>query len=142
MIELLYRMGLRLRREAVIAFPAYYHNAVLYRVRFNFVSPEDEGRLRAYRRDLADLSLAEASWAFELGCVRDRETGAVVHWQGPELCMPLVGRVADRFADPRYEAIARRTAEAVHVQLDRERFRARLAAQLETEPGSDPSAGA
>jgi hypothetical protein len=124
-LELLYRMGLRLGKDALIAFPAYYHTAVLYRVRFSFVSPEDEGRLLAYCRDLGHLPLAEASWAFELGCVRDRTTGASVRWQGPELCMPLTASVARRFSDPRYWDLAWETAQATSVGVDLDELAAR-----------------
>ncbi len=126
-LELVYRMGKRLERDGVIAFPAYYHNAVLYRARFRFVSPEDEGRMLAYARDLAPLTLAQASWAFELGCVRDRHSGEPVHWRGPELCMPLAPPLERRFAEPAYWARVREAAERCRVCVDMALFDRRKA---------------
>ncbi|GIW72777.1 MAG: hypothetical protein KatS3mg102_2319 [Planctomycetota bacterium] len=125
--ELLYRMAVRLGKDAVLGFPAYYHNAVLYRARFWFADPRAEGRLLACQRDLADLSLDAASWAFELGCVREHPHGRVVRWRSSEMLMPVAAGAGSRFTDPRYLERAQRTAERLRYEVDRELFAIRRA---------------
>ena len=60
---LLRLMALRLGCDGLLNHPAHFHNAQLYGRFFNFVDPEVEGRFRALERDLAHLSLADATVA-------------------------------------------------------------------------------
>jgi hypothetical protein len=61
--------------------PQQFHNANLYGRAMKFVDPVDEGRFRALERDLADLSLHDASSAVAMGRVREVD-GDTLRWQG------------------------------------------------------------
>jgi acetoin utilization deacetylase AcuC-like enzyme len=63
--EMLALMALRLSLTGVVFRPAYYHNAYAARHHFSFVDPERQGRFDALVRDLAGLSLLEATAAVE-----------------------------------------------------------------------------
>jgi hypothetical protein len=79
--ELLRLMGTRLGCDGLMNNPAQFHNAVLYGRAMKLVDPVDEGRFRALERDLADLSLRDASSAVDMGRVRQVD-GNTFQWQG------------------------------------------------------------
>jgi hypothetical protein len=67
--EVLGLMALRLGLAGVAYRPAHYHTAFPARDHFAFVDPARQGRFEALVRDLADLSLLEATRAVDEGRV-------------------------------------------------------------------------
>lgn len=68
-------------KDAVLATPEYFHNAVIYTPAFRFLSPAEQGRFEALRRDLSPLSVAAASFAVAEGRVKDLAAGRTLAWQ-------------------------------------------------------------
>ncbi|HVQ28851.1 MAG TPA: hypothetical protein VMV21_04680, partial [Vicinamibacteria bacterium] len=68
-------------KDAVLATPEYFHNAVFYSPEFRFLSPREQGRFLALRRDLGSLSVAQASAAILDGRVRDLGASRTLTWQ-------------------------------------------------------------
>jgi hypothetical protein len=75
-------------KDGLLNFPEYFHSALIYRPAFRFISAVREGRFQALRRDLASLSMAEASWAVENGRVREEPGGAALAWEPAEMVAP------------------------------------------------------
>lgn len=76
-------------KDGLLNFPEYYHNALIYAPAFRFISPAREGRFQALRRDLAPLSLAEASWAVHEGRVLEEPAGVALRWEPAEMVAPV-----------------------------------------------------
>lgn len=76
-------------KDAIINMPEHYHNAVFYSPACRFVDPVVEGRFEALRRDLAALTVAEASWSVKRGHVVDRQSGARFVWTGSPMMAAL-----------------------------------------------------
>lgn len=96
-------MAGRLGRRGLLAYPAFCHTAVIYSMRFRFVSPAAEGRFQALLRDGAGLPLDVLSWAVELGCVRNAK-GEPVGWMASEELLPLSPAAQAHFETPEYQA--------------------------------------
>lgn len=88
---LLSQVAQRLKLDGLLAFPAWFHNAAFYQLRYHFVSPVMEGRFRALLRDTRGHEVHEISWAVELGCVfehlrgdldKSHVPGKVFRWAG------------------------------------------------------------
>jgi hypothetical protein len=95
-------------KDAVLATPEYFHNAVFYSRAFRFLSPAEQGRFDALRRDLASLSIAAASAVVDEGRVLDLAAGRPLQWN-PGLMASPVGETLSRA----FEAEAyRQAAEA------------------------------
>lgn len=131
---LLMLMTERLGREGLLAYPAWCHTAAMYSLRFKAVDPVAEGRTLALLRDGEGLSLAELSWAVELGCVymdRDRhgdaaERGEPWSWIAAELLLP-VGAEARAYLDqPAYQAARERALAQHRFRIDRDALARRL----------------
>jgi hypothetical protein len=68
--ELYVRIAERLRLDGIGFRPAWYHTAYAARHRLRFADPARQGRFEALVRDLAPLSLAQATQAVAEGRVR------------------------------------------------------------------------
>ncbi len=91
LMEVVLIMGHRLHCEGLVGRPAYFHNAVLYRIHFGFAEAAAEGRYRAIRDawEASGLSLGEASWAILNGRLLDPD-GQEVRWDPAIMLAPLV----------------------------------------------------
>jgi hypothetical protein len=76
-------------KDGLLNFPEYYHNAAIYAPAFRFIAPAREGRFQALRRDLAPLSLSEASWAVHDGRVLEEPAGVPLRWEPAEMVAPV-----------------------------------------------------
>lgn len=100
-----------LGKDALVGYPQFYHNAVLYSKDFHFVDPGDQAILLALRRDLGALPLDEASRAVAEGRVRDTHRGTPFQWKPGAMAYPLSQRLELCFASPAHrEEVARRFA--------------------------------
>jgi hypothetical protein len=95
-------------KDAVLATPEHFHNAVFYSRAFHFLSPAEQGRFAALRRDLAPLSVAAASASVNEGRVRDLVTQRPFEWRPGAMAAPVGAPVARAFESDAY----RRGAEA------------------------------
>lgn len=124
--QLLVLAARRLGCGGLVSWPQWVHNAILYRPRWKFVDPAEEGRLTALLRDLGHLGLARLSWAVHLGCVRDAE-GRVVEWRPGPLVLPRLRTVATWFETPRYRATRFAARALARFSVDEERLDLALA---------------
>jgi acetoin utilization deacetylase AcuC-like enzyme len=76
-------MAVRLGLGGVVFRPAHYHTAYAARHEFQFVDPERQGRFEALVRDLAGVSLLDATTALAAGKVR--MDGAPYVWEADEM---------------------------------------------------------
>lgn len=116
-------MARRLQCDGIVNSPEFGHTAVLYSRRYRFLDPEAEGRLIALRRDLAPLSLAEASWALHTGCVLlEGEPSRPYRWVPEDQVLPLAEPLLAHFRSREYVQAVKRAAKRHRFRLDAERF--------------------
>lgn len=80
LLDILIRFAEKLNVLGIATVPGHYHNAVIFSEYLKYLDPVSEGRLAALQRDLAGFSLADVSWAIDLGCVQDEKSGQEVKW--------------------------------------------------------------
>ena len=103
-------------KDAVLATPEYFHNAVIYSPTFRFLSPTEQGRFEALRCSLAVLPVAAASTAVETGRVLDLVTDRPFEWRPGPMAAPHREALRRVFEGEEY----RQTAQAAREQA---RFR-------------------
>lgn len=106
-----------LRAAGIIEHPEFYHAAVMYSRTFRFLHPAAEGAFLALRRDLAELTFADAAWAVHRGLVR--EGRRTVRWIPEEQVMPLSEELKAYFSSDRYSAAVAAAREARSFRLVR-----------------------
>jgi hypothetical protein len=114
-------MATELGKDGVASVPKFFHDAVLfYRSRlFLFLDGAEQGRFEALARDLARLSLADASVALACGSVRE-QSGNPASWCAGYQLLPLSERAIALFHSQAYEVDVARALEGSSFTCDDE----------------------
>ena len=104
-------------KDALLATPQYYHNAVFYARGLSFLSPADQGRFLALRRDLGSLPVAAASAAVAEGRVRELGSGSVLRWPPAPMAAGLTEPLAEYLGSRDYEREVEALARALRFAL-------------------------
>jgi hypothetical protein len=95
-----------LRKDALLAFPAYYHNAVLFSRYFHFWNPRKEAEVLAIRRAFSHMPFRQLAWVVHLNCLR-RADGSVYEWRAEEQVFPLTRPFKEYFESRRYRELVK-----------------------------------
>ena len=74
--------------DGIIAFPCYFHNALLFSRFLQFVRPEKQGEILAIRKSFRDVSFVQLAWIIHLNCLCTDE-GKVFEWKAEEQVYPM-----------------------------------------------------
>ena len=88
-------------KEGLLAFPAYYHNAVLFSRYFKFADPDKEAEVQTIRRTFNHVPIRQMAWIVHLNCLK-RTDGSVYEWKAEEQVCPLGRDVRDYFESRAY----------------------------------------
>ncbi|MDZ7292894.1 MAG: hypothetical protein ONB44_24110 [candidate division KSB1 bacterium] len=122
-LRLLVHLAEQQNQAGILNFPEFFHNAYIYLEYFYFCNPRLKGIVLALRRDISELSLAELSWAINLGCVIDAKTGQIFEWQSDALILPLGEKMKTHLGSPEYEQIVYNTMAEAKFILNTQKFR-------------------
>jgi hypothetical protein len=98
-------------KDAVLATPEYFHNAVFYSPAFSFLSPVEQGRFEALRRDLVGLSVAAASAVVQTGRVLDLVAHRRYEWRPGPMAAPHGEALRRFFGGEEYRQAVRAARE-------------------------------
>jgi hypothetical protein len=114
-------IGKLVRTDAILAFPAFYHNAVLFSRYFRFLNPEKEGEIQAIRRAFAHFSIRQLAWAVYLNCLI-RDDGTAYEWRAEEQVHPFHKDLRDYFDSKAYRERVKESFGRCRFTLDAETF--------------------
>lgn len=110
-----------IRKDGLLAFPAYFHNALLFSRYFRFVNPEKEGEVLSIRRTFLRMPIKQLAWIVHLNCLRT-EDGSVYEWRAEEQMLPLRSGIADYFGSRGYRDRVREVLRTRRFEVDWERY--------------------
>jgi len=114
------------RQDGLLAFPAFFHNALLFSRSFTFVNPDKAGEVDALQHALRGIPVKMQAWIVHGGCLRDR-SGRPYEWRAEEQVCPLSRSLRRHFASRLYR-VKRRLSRSRHKYIvDWECFRAKAA---------------
>ncbi len=105
-------------KDGLLNFPEYFHNAVFYSGMFSFLSPTEQGRFEALRRDLQPMHVAQAAAAIVAGRVRE-VGGAAFRWQPGEMVSPVGRALGDYLGSSDYRRAADAARDSVSFDVER-----------------------
>ncbi len=111
-----------LMADAVLDVPEKFHAAVMYSGKFMFMDPAREGMMRAVLRDLGSHPLADLSWGFVTGTIRDMKTKKPVSFGPSEQLLPAADSLARYFTSREYRKRVEDEMSRIHLVLDEERM--------------------
>ena len=111
-------------KDCLLAFPAYFHNALLFSRYFRFMSPEKEGEVAAIRKAFSHMPFKQLAWIVHLNCLK-RADGRTYEWKSEEQVYPLNRALKDYFESRDYRDRARAAQKGAEFTVDWDAFRKR-----------------
>jgi hypothetical protein len=82
-MDLFIYLGRLTHKDCLLAFPAYFHNALLFSRYFRFWNPYKEGEVLAIRKTFSHMPLKQLAWIIHLNCLK-RADGSTYEWTAEE----------------------------------------------------------
>ncbi|MGZ5467583.1 MAG: hypothetical protein ACXW2H_00410 [Candidatus Aminicenantales bacterium] len=120
-MDLFAYLGRLTRKDCLLAFPAYFHNGVLFSRYFHFWNPRKEAEVLAIRREFNHMPFRQLAWVVHLNCLR-RADGSVYEWQAEEQLYPFTRPLEDYFDSRRYREIVKTGLKTLTFTVDRDEF--------------------
>ncbi len=114
-----------LRKDGLMAFPAYFHNALLFSRYFNFLNPEKTAEVRAIRKSFPDIPFKHLAWIVHLNSLR-REDGSVYEWQAEEQVLPLQKDLKDYCYSKEYRRWVKQAQPKYRFSIDWDDYEMKL----------------
>jgi len=105
------------RKDSVMAFPAYFHNAVLFSRYFYFLNPEKQGEVLAITKSFPKVPLKQLAWIVYFNCLR-WEDNQVYEWKAEEQFYPLSKTLKEYFDSKAYKEKVKQNQKRSHFWID------------------------
>lgn len=113
--------------DGILAFPCYFHNALLFMRMFRFLRPEKRGEVLAIRRAFSrDIAFHKLAWVVHLNCLRDGE-GKIYEWKAEEQIYPINKSLKHYFFSKEYKDKVRETEQSLTFSVDWDLFEKKMA---------------
>ncbi len=126
-LDLFRYLGRITRRDALMAFPAYFHNGLLFARYFHFWDPDLHGEVLGIRRIFSHMPLHKLAWVVHLGCLK-RKDGKPYEWTATEQLYPLTRTLKEYFESRDYRAATRAALKRADFTVDWALFEAKKTA--------------
>lgn len=100
-MDLFVYLGRLTRKDCLLAFPAYFHNALLFSRYFRFWNPYKEAEALAIRHAFSHMPLKQLAWIVHLNCLT-RADGSPYEWSAEEQIHPLTRELKGYFESRNY----------------------------------------
>jgi hypothetical protein len=124
-VDIFAYLGRLLRKEGLLAFPAYFHNALLFSRYFCFLNPEKTAEVRAIRKSFPDIPFKHLAWIVYLNSLR-REDGAVYEWHAEEQIYPLCKELKNYFDSREYKHRVKQALPQYRFSIDWDDYERKL----------------
>jgi len=128
-LDLFIYLGRITKKDGLLAFPAYFHNALLFSRYFHFVNPEKEGEVQAIRKAFKDVPFKQLAWIVHLNCLKWKDN-QIYEWQAEPEAHPLNKSLQKYFDSRAYKEKVKDTQQNLRLSIDWDNYRKKTA-----EPG-------
>src|SRR4030042_5749600 len=125
-MDLFLSLARLIHKDCLLAFPAYFHNAVLFSRYFHFWNPRKEAEVLALRRTFSQMPFKQLAWVVHLNCLR-RADGTVYEWAAEEQLYPLTRPLKEYFDSRRYKDVVKSGRRSPAFSVDWAEFERRSA---------------
>lgn len=113
------------KNQGVIAYPAYFHNALLFTRYFDFMSPQKKAEVEVIKRNFKKMTFKELAWIVHLECLRDRE-GNIYKWESEEMLLPINKEWEDYFNSRKYRQEVKKAKKRLKYSVDWDCFKKKM----------------
>jgi len=114
-----------LRKDGLLAFPAYFHNALLFSRYFHFLNPEKAAEILAIEKAFPRIPFKHLAWIVYLNCLK-YANGDTYEWKAEEIIYPLSKRLKDYFESKSYKRRLKQTLKNRLFAIDWDEYERKL----------------
>ena len=108
--------------DGLLAYPAYFHNALLFCRQFQFLNPEKQGEVLAIQKAFRDVPFKHLAWIVHLDCLRKNEN-ETYSWEAEEQVLALNKALKNYLGSKDYEKAVKKTLKESRYTIDWECYR-------------------
>ncbi len=123
-MDVFFYLGRLTRKDSLLAFPAFYHNAVLFSRYFHFLNPVKEGEVQSIRRTFSHVPIKQLAWAVHLNCLCTAG-GGIYEWKAEEQVSPLTRPLKEYFESRSYKEKFKYSLKNYTFSIDWDRYEER-----------------
>jgi hypothetical protein len=105
------------RKDGVLVFPAYFHNALLFSRFFFFLNPEKFAEIQAIEKAFPKIPFKHLAWIVYLNCLKF-ENGQTYEWKAEEQVYPLRKEIREYFDSKAYKRKLKQTLKNLRFDID------------------------
>jgi hypothetical protein len=113
------------RKDGLLAFPAYFHNALLFSRYFDFLNPEKAAEIQAIKRAFPSIPFKHLAWIVYLNCLRYAD-GRGYEWRAEEQVCALEKNLKAYFESRDYKDRYKRHLKRLRFAIDWEGYERKL----------------
>jgi hypothetical protein len=125
-MDLFVYLGRLTRKDCLLVFPAYFHNALLFSRYFRFWNPAKEAEVLAIRHTFSHMPLKELAWIVHLSCLK-RADGSPYEWAAEEQLYPLSRPLRSVFDSRTYRDMVKAAQKPLSFSIDWRAFERKAA---------------
>ena len=114
-----------LRKDGLLAFPAYFHNALLFSRFFSFLNPEKLAEVLAIKKAFPKIPFKHLAWIVYLNCLR-QEDGRAYEWKAEEQVYPLRKEIRAYFESGAYKRRVKQSLKQLRFVIDWDGYEKKL----------------
>lgn len=105
------------RKDGILAFPAYFHNALLFSRYFRFLNPEKTAEVLAIHKAFPKIPFKHLAWIVYLNCLRQND-GQIYEWRAEEQLYPLHKALKNSLDSRAYKQKVKQSMKKRHFTID------------------------
>jgi len=123
-LKLIKAMSKRIKKDGLLDFPEFYHNARLYSYEFKFYNPRTEGSFQRMMHDLESekRSVSDISYAIFADSLINKNTGEYFKWYREEQLLPQSEKLINYYNSQWYKEEEQLAYETHSFTIDWDKF--------------------
>lgn len=113
------------KKDGLLAFPNYFHNALLFSRYFHFLNPEKQAEIQAVKMSFPKVSFKKLAWIVYLDCMKDKNKKKY-EWKAEEMVYPLNKALKNYFKSKTYKKKVKESQEHLSFEIDWECYRKKI----------------
>ncbi len=105
------------RVDGLLAYPAYFHNALLFFRYFQFLNPVKQAEVIAIQKTFRKIPFKHLAWIVYLDCLRDKENKPYT-WEAEEQVFPMNIALKNYLNSKSYDKQVKQNLEKFHFTID------------------------
>ena len=110
------------KKDGLLAYPAYFHNALLFSRQFSFINPAKEAEVHTIRKSFPQVSFKDLAWIVHLNCLK-WENDETYEWKAEQQIYPLNKAMKKYFDSKAYKEKVKNCQRSLGFTIDWECYR-------------------